>query len=84
MGPAGPAALNAANETAVAAFLDHRIGFLDIARACEETLQAMDRSGELAVGAGDPIQSALSIDRRARAVADAAVGAMKAPLEART
>ncbi len=33
------AVLNAANEAAVAAFLDHRIGFSDIVRACQEILQ---------------------------------------------
>jgi 1-deoxy-D-xylulose-5-phosphate reductoisomerase len=36
-GTAG-AALNAANEAAVARFLDGTIGFLDIARACRATL----------------------------------------------
>ncbi|MGH9808318.1 MAG: 1-deoxy-D-xylulose-5-phosphate reductoisomerase, partial [Terriglobia bacterium] len=33
-----PTILNAANEIAVEAFLDRRIGFLDIARVVEETL----------------------------------------------
>jgi 1-deoxy-D-xylulose-5-phosphate reductoisomerase len=36
-GGTGPATLNAANEVAVEAFLEHKIGFLDIARACEAT-----------------------------------------------
>ncbi len=35
-----PAALNAANEMAVAAFLDRRIGFMDIATLIDATLQA--------------------------------------------
>lgn len=35
-----PAVLNAANEVAVAAFLDRRIGFSDIAGVVEETLEA--------------------------------------------
>jgi 1-deoxy-D-xylulose-5-phosphate reductoisomerase len=35
-----PAVLNAANEEAVAAFLDHRIGFLDIAALVERALAA--------------------------------------------
>ena len=52
LGEGGPAALNAANEIAVAAFLDHKIGFLDIARACEEALETMDRGGELAADGG--------------------------------
>jgi len=35
-----PAAMNAANEVAVAAFLDGRCGFLDIERTVEEVMQA--------------------------------------------
>jgi len=35
-----PAVLNAANEAAVAAFLDKRIGFRDIHRIIERTMQA--------------------------------------------
>jgi 1-deoxy-D-xylulose-5-phosphate reductoisomerase len=41
-GDTAPAILNAANEVAVAAFLDGRIGFLDIARIVEETMQAVN------------------------------------------
>ncbi len=40
-------ALNAANESAVAAFLDRRIGFGDIARVVAKTLSAMSAAGEL-------------------------------------
>jgi 1-deoxy-D-xylulose-5-phosphate reductoisomerase len=83
LGAGGPTALNGANEAAVAAFLDRRIGFLDIARACEEALSFMDRSGELAAGHGDgSIETALAIDARARAVTADLVGALKAPLAA--
>ena len=39
-GGSAPAILNAANEIAVAAFLDRRIGFLEIAAIVEETLAA--------------------------------------------
>src|SRR5690606_31980525 len=46
-----PAAMNAANEVAVAAFLDRRIGFLDIARAVAETLDRMNGGGALPGGA---------------------------------
>jgi 1-deoxy-D-xylulose-5-phosphate reductoisomerase len=84
LGMGGPAALSAANESAVAAFLDHKIGFLDIARACEEALDLMDRSGELAPANGDPIEAALFIDARARTVTAQVVSALKAPLKART
>jgi 1-deoxy-D-xylulose-5-phosphate reductoisomerase len=83
LGQGGPTALNGANEAAVAAFLDRRIGFLDIARACEEALSFMDRSGELAAGQGEgSIETALAIDARARAVTVDLVGALKAPLAA--
>jgi 1-deoxy-D-xylulose-5-phosphate reductoisomerase len=39
-----PCAFNAANEVAVAAFLDRRIGFLDIARIVEDALERVDGS----------------------------------------
>ncbi len=38
-GGTAPAVLNAANEVAVAAFLEGRIGFLDIAAVCAQTLE---------------------------------------------
>jgi 1-deoxy-D-xylulose-5-phosphate reductoisomerase len=40
-GGTAPTVLNAANEVAVAAFLERRIGFLDIAQAVERTLDAL-------------------------------------------
>ncbi len=40
-GGGAPTVLNAANEVAVAAFLDKRIGFLDIAAIVERTLEAL-------------------------------------------
>ncbi len=39
-GGAIPTVLNASNEVAVAGFLDRRIGFLDIARVVEDTMEA--------------------------------------------
>ncbi|MEQ8344663.1 MAG: 1-deoxy-D-xylulose-5-phosphate reductoisomerase [Sneathiellaceae bacterium] len=42
-GGTAPTILNAANEVAVAAFLQRRIGFLDIAAIVDETLQRADR-----------------------------------------
>lgn len=69
-GSGAPAAFNAANETAVAAFLDRRIGFLDIARAVAETLERMDRSGDLVAGAdGDAVETALMVDKTTRRIA---------------
>lgn len=80
LGGGGPTALNGANEAAVAAFLDRRIGFLDIARACEEALSTMDRSGELATASDDDaIDAAFRIDARARAVTADLISALKAP-----
>ena len=69
-GGGAPAAFNAANEIAVAAFLDRRIGFLDIARAVAETLDRMSGSGDLAILSGaDPVEDAMQVDRSARRVA---------------
>ncbi len=58
-GGGAPTALNAANEIAVSAFLDLRIGFADIARLVARTLTAMKRAGELAAPAD--IAEALAI-----------------------
>ena len=46
-GGGAPTALNAANEVAVAAFLDCRIGFADIARLVERTMTTMEAASEL-------------------------------------
>ncbi|HWB47673.1 MAG TPA: 1-deoxy-D-xylulose-5-phosphate reductoisomerase [Stellaceae bacterium] len=58
-----PTVLNAANETAVSAFIDERIGFLDIAAIVEETLAAMP------VGPLASLDDVHDIDREARALA---------------
>ena len=69
-GGAAPAAMNAANEVAVAAFLDRRIGFLDIAAAVAETLDRMNGHGDLPGGAsGDALETAIMTDESARRVA---------------
>jgi len=46
-GGAYPAALNAANEVAVGAFLERRIGFLQIAEVLEEVLEAVPEFGAM-------------------------------------
>jgi 1-deoxy-D-xylulose-5-phosphate reductoisomerase len=71
IGGMAPAALNAANEAAVAAFLHRRIGFLDIAAAVADTLESLQRSGELTGEGG--LEGALETDRRARMVAEAII-----------
>ncbi|MDQ0463023.1 1-deoxy-D-xylulose-5-phosphate reductoisomerase [Caulobacter ginsengisoli] len=68
-GGMAPAAMNAANELAVAAFLDRRLGFLDIARAVSETLDRMNGQGDLAEGADDALETAMMTDASARRVA---------------
>jgi 1-deoxy-D-xylulose-5-phosphate reductoisomerase len=75
-GAGAPAALNAANETAVAAFLDRKIGFLDIASAVAETLDRLERGGELTAGADGGLESAMTIDRTARREAAGVLAAL--------
>jgi 1-deoxy-D-xylulose-5-phosphate reductoisomerase len=64
-GGAKPAILNAANEIAVASFLEGGIGFLDIASIAGETLQGCDPPAPASV------EDVLEIDREARAAAEA-------------
>ena len=78
LGGGAPAAMNAANEVAVAAFLDRRIGFLDIAAAVAGTLERMNSLGDLAVAESDPFETAMLIDGSARRIA-AEVDAPKRP-----
>lgn len=67
-GGGAPTVLNAANEVAVAAFLDSRIGFLDIAVIVEETLAALpDRRI-------DSLDDVHDTDREARAIATRFIG----------
>jgi 1-deoxy-D-xylulose-5-phosphate reductoisomerase len=65
-GGGAPAALNAANEIAVAAFLGRRAGFLDITKIVAETLERMDAVGELAPKDNDPLDAAMAVDGAAR------------------
>lgn len=71
-GGRAPAAMNAANERAVAAFLDRRITFLDIPNVIVETLERMDRT--LSAADADPLEAARTTDAEARRVADDVVG----------
>jgi 1-deoxy-D-xylulose-5-phosphate reductoisomerase len=80
-GPA-PGLLNAANEVAVEAFLDRRIGYLDIAAIVSETL---DRAGAEHLGddmadhmPDDILEQARRVDRAGRRLADAAIEARRA------
>jgi 1-deoxy-D-xylulose-5-phosphate reductoisomerase len=62
-GGAMPAVLSAANEIAVEAFLERRIGFLDIARLVERVM------GEVGEQAADSLEAVLYWDGEARRVA---------------
>jgi 1-deoxy-D-xylulose-5-phosphate reductoisomerase len=62
-GGSAPTVLNAANEVAVLAFLDRRIGFLDIAKFVGETLERLPRA-EI-----DDLGVVAEIDREARTIA---------------
>jgi 1-deoxy-D-xylulose-5-phosphate reductoisomerase len=68
LGGGAPAVMNAANEVAVAAFLDRQIGFLDIAGAVATTLERMNGLGEVRRG-GDALDDAMMFDVSARRIA---------------
>ena len=72
-GGRAPAAMNAANERAVAAFLDRRIRFLDIPRVVRETLERMDRVTDQTHNDSDAVESARNTDAEARRMADEVV-----------
>jgi 1-deoxy-D-xylulose-5-phosphate reductoisomerase len=59
-GGAAPATLNAANEVAVAAFLEGRLPFLQITAVIEETLNALD------AGSPGTLEEVLAADARGR------------------
>ncbi|THD59761.1 1-deoxy-D-xylulose-5-phosphate reductoisomerase [Phenylobacterium sp.] len=81
-GGAAPAAMNGADEVAVAAFLAGRIGFLDVAATVEETLARMDRQNLLRPPENDPVEAARITDATARRVADEVVSGLMAPAHA--
>ncbi|GAB0056353.1 1-deoxy-D-xylulose 5-phosphate reductoisomerase [Candidatus Magnetaquicoccaceae bacterium FCR-1] len=65
-GGVAPAMLNAANEVAVAAFLEHRIGFLDIPRLIQGCLERSHAEGD-----GGSLEGLLAVDGWSRACAEA-------------
>ena len=66
-GGTAPAILNAANEEAVSAFLQGRIGFLSIPALVEEALSTLPRE------AADTLGGLLAADQRARALTRSAI-----------
>ncbi len=70
-GGTAPAVLNAANEVAVAAFLNRRIGFLDIPRVIEGVMEAMPAAPVAS------LEQLLAVDAEARRRAEAQVKALE-------
>jgi 1-deoxy-D-xylulose-5-phosphate reductoisomerase len=75
-GGAAPTILNAANEVAVGEFLGRRIGFLDIARTVERTLNVFARDTNGRVPAA--LDEVLALDGLARVRAREACGVLAA------
>jgi 1-deoxy-D-xylulose-5-phosphate reductoisomerase len=69
-GGTAPAVLNAANEVAVAAFLDGRLRYTAIPRVIEQALAATPATG------ADSLEAVLEADRRARRAAAEGVAAL--------
>ncbi|AHB49223.1 1-deoxy-D-xylulose 5-phosphate reductoisomerase [Hyphomicrobium nitrativorans NL23] len=66
-GGAAPAVLNAANEVAVAAFIDRKIGFLDIAQTVASCLEKAESLGLLS--SVETLEDVLAVDLEARNMA---------------
>lgn len=66
-GMTAPAVLNAANEIAVAAFLDKRLKFMDIASLVADTLNVAESQGVIAPAAS--LEDILGVDQDARKLA---------------
>jgi 1-deoxy-D-xylulose-5-phosphate reductoisomerase len=68
-----PAVLNAANEVAVGAFLEERIGFLQIPETIEATMEAVGS------GLGSTLDEILAVDAEARHFAERFIAAGVGP-----
>ena len=71
-GGIAPIVFNAANEVAGRAFLDRRLGFLNIAAVVADTLERATAAG-VESGSNDACEAALAVDRQARAIAETVV-----------
>jgi len=71
-GGAAPIVFNAANEVAARAFLDRRLGFLNIAAVVADTLSRVTASGVVS-GSDDACDAALAVDAQARRMADSII-----------
>ena len=68
-GGAAPIVFNAANEVAALAFLDRRLGFLNIAAVVADTLERVTTPG-VESGSESACDAALAVDAQARRIAD--------------
>jgi 1-deoxy-D-xylulose-5-phosphate reductoisomerase len=71
-GGAAPIVFNAANEVAALAFLDRRLGFLNIAAVIADTLSRVTASG-VDSGSSSACDAALAVDEQARRMAESIV-----------
>ena len=71
-GGAAPIVFNAANEVAALAFLDRRLGFLNIAAVVADTLSRVTVSG-VDSGSDDACDAALAVDAQARRMAESII-----------
>ena len=76
-GGAAPIVFNAANEVAAMAFLDRRLGFLNIAAVVADTLSRMTASG-VDSGSESVCAAALAVDAEARRTAESIVRGLAA------
>jgi len=76
-GGAAPIVFNAANEVAATAFLDRRLGFLNIAAVVADTLSRMTASG-VDSGSESVCAAALTVDAEARRTAESIVRGLAA------
>ena len=68
-GGVSPIVFNAANEVAALAFLDRRLGFLNIAAVVADTLDRVTNAG-VTSGSEDACDAALAVDAQARRIAN--------------
>ena len=76
-GGAAPIVFNAANEVAALAFLDRRLGFLNIAAVVADTLSRVTASG-VDSGSDDACDAALAVDAQARRMAESIISGIAA------
>ncbi|WP_292128636.1 1-deoxy-D-xylulose-5-phosphate reductoisomerase [Brevundimonas sp.] len=76
-GGAAPIVFNAANEVAALAFLDRRLGFLNIAAVVADTLSRVTASG-VDSGSDSACDAALAVDAQARRMAESIIRGLAA------